>query len=293
MPVDSGDGWVDCACRRRHWGRYGAAGLFLQHGGEVLLQHRALWSHEGGTWGLPGGARHRDETARVAAEREAAEEALIAPGAARMLGELLVDHRTWSYTTVLARAAAAVHAAPGDAESVELRWVRAEDVSRLPLHSGFAASWPLLRESMSVAPTSLVVDAANVMGSRPDGWWRDRASAAGRLRAELSLLLHRPVPATALPAGPPRPALTAWYVSPVLVVEGAARSLPDTPAIPVVRAPGDGDDAIVATVRDRHARGEDVLVITADRELGRRATSAGAQVLGPRWLWTVLEAGSP
>ena len=62
-----GDGWVTCDLGHRHWGLYGAAGLLLHRptatGDEVLLQHRATWSHHGGTWGLLGGARHSDESA--------------------------------------------------------------------------------------------------------------------------------------------------------------------------------------------------------------------------------------
>ena len=69
-----GDGWVTCDLGHRHWGLYGAAGLLLHRptatGDEVLLQHRATWSHHGGTWGLLGGARHSDESAVEAALRE-------------------------------------------------------------------------------------------------------------------------------------------------------------------------------------------------------------------------------
>ena len=68
----------------------------------------------------------------------------------------------------------------------------------------------------------LVVDAANVVGSRPDGWWRDRPGAAARLVAAL---------AAALRSG----ALT----SPVTVIlEGAARS--GVPATPTETGPGQG-----------------------------------------------------
>ena len=34
-------------------------------------------------------------------------------------------------------------------------------------------------------PVTIVVDVANVMGSRPDGWWRDRPGAAVRLHDEV------------------------------------------------------------------------------------------------------------
>ena len=72
--MQSGDGWTRCALGHRHWGRYGAAGvLAVAPGPYVLLQHRAPWSHGGDTWGVPGGARHRTETADEGALRETVE----------------------------------------------------------------------------------------------------------------------------------------------------------------------------------------------------------------------------
>jgi YacP-like NYN domain len=117
----------------------------------------------------------------------------------------------------------------------------------------------------------LVVDAANVVGSRPDGWWRDRAKAAENLCRELI---------GAIDAGQ----LTA----PVLVVlEGAARKgvgEHEGAGLRVVHAPHSGDDAIAALVADAVADGQDVTVVTADRELRDRTRRAGGDVLGPRWL---------
>ena len=74
-----GDGWV-VSETGMYWGRHGAAGLLLRApradgSAAVLLQHRAPWSHQGGTWGLPGGARDSHETPEEAAKREAHEEA--------------------------------------------------------------------------------------------------------------------------------------------------------------------------------------------------------------------------
>src|SRR5699024_10964978 len=81
-----GDGWAVGPDGRRHWGRYGAAGLLLRAPGgdgrpQVLLQHRAAWSHEGGTWSIPGGARDSHEGAVEAAVREAGEECGLHEGA--------------------------------------------------------------------------------------------------------------------------------------------------------------------------------------------------------------------
>src|SRR5947209_18915297 len=83
-PRGDGDGWTRCARGHRHWGIFGAAGLQLWHEGSVLMQHRALWSHHGGTWGILGGARNSDETAALAAGREAQEEAGPEPGEYRI-----------------------------------------------------------------------------------------------------------------------------------------------------------------------------------------------------------------
>ncbi|MCX4472779.1 hypothetical protein C5N14_09415 [Micromonospora sp. MW-13] len=117
----------------------------------------------------------------------------------------------------------------------------------------------------------LIVDAANVVGSRPDGWWRDRAGAAARLRDALA-----PVADGGLPPLLPGPAEV------VLVVEGAARGVPAVPGVRVVAAPGSGDDAIVELVGATANRRR--LVVTADRELRGRVGVLGAEVRGPRWL---------
>ncbi|GAA4545116.1 NTP pyrophosphohydrolase [Streptomyces collinus] len=115
------------------------------------------------------------------------------------------------------------------------------------------------------SPVLVVVDAANVVGSVPDGWWRDRRGAAERLRDRLA---SEGVPAV---SGP---------VEIVLVVEGAARGVESVPGVQVSAAPGSGDDHIVEVVASAGDRS--VLVITADRELRRRVGELGAEVAGPR-----------
>ena len=143
---------------------------------------------------------------------------------------------------------------------------------------------------------TVVVDVANVMGARADGWWRDRAGAALRLCQQVIELAERGVPAGLMPGGLPAPA--AW----VLVLEGRARAAAadatDAAAaaaaaagaaaggvVRVVAAPNSGDDAIVAEVVSVDA---DRLVVTADRELRRRCEAAGAIVTGPGWLLRLL-----
>jgi 8-oxo-dGTP diphosphatase len=131
-----------------------------------------------------------------------------------------------------------------------------------------------------------VVDVANVMGARADGWWRDRAGAALRLSRSVAELAARGVPAERMPGAWPAP--SAW----VLVLEGQARaaaSLTDLPpAVRVVTAPGSGDDAIVAEVASLAAASSSCLVVTADRELRRRCAALGAGVAGPGWLIELL-----
>jgi 8-oxo-dGTP diphosphatase len=151
IPRGDGDGWTRCAQGHKHWGIYGAAGLLLRHRNgagvdRVLLQHRALWSHHGGTWGLLGGARNSDETAEHAAAREAAEEAGITPDSYTVAGEYVDDHGGWSYTTVVGRAAAEFAAPELTAESLAVDWVSVERMHDLPLHPGFAATWVKVRE---------------------------------------------------------------------------------------------------------------------------------------------------
>jgi hypothetical protein len=180
---------------------------------------------------------------------------------------------------------------------------------------------------ISEHPVTIVVDVANVMGSRPDGWWRDRAGAAVRLHAELVGLAAsgRGVPpgetdppdfvmvlegaakaaagrlsATSPSGSPPGKATpgaaTAGAATSGQATPGAATSGQATPGaattgaarpgeVRVVLAPGSGDDAIVAVVRELPGHR---VVVTADRELRERCVAAGATILGPGWLLALL-----
>lgn len=275
----SGDGWTTCAAGHRHWGRFGAAGLLLRRRSdprsEVLLQLRADWSHHGGTWGLPGGARDDGEPALHAALREAAEEAAVYPGAVRAEAGWTEDHGGWVYTTVIASAIADIRPRPAGGESAAVRWVAYDDVERLPLHPGFAGSWPMLRE-IGPAP-ELLVDAANTIGSRPDGWWRDRAGAVRRLRDQLAAAMADGLDlGETAESGPIR-----RWPNVTLVTEGAARGVEAVPGVRVVPAAGSGDDLLVDLAAEHRAQPRPVIVVTADRELRRRVQAVGAGVLGP------------
>jgi hypothetical protein len=165
---------------------------------------------------------------------------------------------------------------------------------------------------------TIIVDVANVMGARADGWWKDRAAAALRLCREVAALAARGVAEADLPAGLPAPEATApgdavpgpagagpderVYPGWVLVLEGRARQAADALGVvgesresrldldgaglaSVVLASGSGDDTIVRQLADLGGR---VVVTTADRELRARCERAGAVVTGPRWLLGLL-----
>jgi hypothetical protein len=122
----------------------------------------------------------------------------------------------------------------------------------------------------------LIVDAANVVGSRPTGWWRDRPGAARDFVARLRL-------ATA--EGKLTPPTVA-------VLEGAARRGVDegeVDGVRVVHAPGSGDDRLADLAKHAAADGAAVTLVTADRGLRERVRCDGVDVVGPSWLWSRLE----
>jgi 8-oxo-dGTP diphosphatase len=122
----------------------------------VLLQHRAPWSHQGGTWGLPGGARDSHESPEEAAVREAHEEAGLVSRLVSVRASVVTakaSGTSWTYTTVVADAAEQL-ATTANHESAEMRWVGEDEVDALPLHPGFAASWHRLRTVSEVLPLS-------------------------------------------------------------------------------------------------------------------------------------------
>jgi 8-oxo-dGTP diphosphatase len=157
VALHDGNGWVRCRCGARHWGLHGAAGLLLVRppasgGGEaeVLLQLRAGWTHQGGTWGLPGGARDSHEDAVAAALREAAEEVGVEAGRVSVAGSSVgTDHGDWRYDYVVARADRRLVARVLNDESDEVRWVALDEVHALRLHPALAATWPWLRTWLS------------------------------------------------------------------------------------------------------------------------------------------------
>ncbi|HJD79049.1 MAG TPA: NUDIX hydrolase [Corynebacterium pollutisoli] len=162
-----GNGWA-AGPGTKVWGRFGAAGLMLLAGREdphVLMQHRALWTNNGGTWALPGGARDSHESTQEAALREAVEECSLEPSLIEVLHESVTAGPypadpeqpelagDWTYTTVIARTTTGepLKTFPNE-ESVELRWVPLSELTQLPLMPAFAASLPALVQVIDRLP---------------------------------------------------------------------------------------------------------------------------------------------
>jgi hypothetical protein len=150
----------------------------------------------------------------------------------------------------------------------------------------------------------VVVDVANVMGARADGWWRDRAGAALRLCREVIALAERGDDTAgawvlvlegrareAIALLENQTALSEETVPPGDWVPPAADEAPTagrTSPVRLVSAPGSGDDAIVGVVAEVTARDESCRVVTADRELRQRCEELNASVVGPGWLLRLL-----
>ncbi|MEO5304894.1 MULTISPECIES: NUDIX domain-containing protein [Corynebacterium] len=145
-PELSGDGWSKGPGGVPVWGKFGAAGLFLVAGDEVLLQHRATWTNNGGTWGIPGGARDKPESPEQAALRETEEETGISPADVEVLDAVVTAgpfSEGWTYTTVLARTVSGQRlATTANEESAELRWVPFGQVEELELLKPFREALP-------------------------------------------------------------------------------------------------------------------------------------------------------
>jgi hypothetical protein len=119
----------------------------------------------------------------------------------------------------------------------------------------------------------LLIDAANVIGSRPTGWWRDRPGAARAFVERVS---------AAVEAG--------RIAEPVVVVlEGAARGGVEAGVahgVTVVHAPGSGDDTLLEVAGDAASQ---VTLVSADRALCQQAMDLGADVERPGWLIHLLD----
>jgi hypothetical protein len=113
--------------------------------------------------------------------------------------------------------------------------------------------------------TRWLVDAGNVVGSRPDGWWRDRQGATARLLDALREFAGEDDDVVVvLDAGPP---------------EWAGRSGPFEVAIAPRRGRDAADDEIARRL-DADADPSSIRVVTSDADLAQRARARGADVVG-------------
>ena len=112
-----------------------------------------------------------------------------------------------------------------------------------------------------------VVDAMNVIGSRPDGWWRDREGAIGRLVAQLDRWAE---------GGEERV---------TVMLEREPRGEVDARRVEVAWASAGGPDAADREILARLAEwleDDEVVVVTSDRDLKAKALAAGAEVVPSR-----------
>ena len=112
----------------------------------------------------------------------------------------------------------------------------------------------------------LVVDAMNVIGCRPDGWWADRDGALIRLVEDLG---DAGVPALVVADGAPVRDLPPGHHGPVELAYASRRG------------PNAADDEIAARVAALDDPSE-ATVATSDRDLARRVRAHGAVVVGAR-----------
>lgn len=291
MRTGDGDGWVTLADGSRRWGLHGASGLLLHAfdeagTGHVLLQHRAWWTHQGNTWGLPGGARNSGESSVAAALREFSEEVAGELGSITLAGIHRQDHQVWAFDTVLANLPERRAFSPGNSESESIRWVPLRKVPSMALIPAFGRTWPEIERALSER-LLLVVDAAT--GWRlPDSPLGGRPGAAERLRDELAELARVGLAGAAFP---PELALTPLhhrFPSVLVVVDARDRAPAPAPGVEVAPAPGADADTIAGLVGARSARARTV-VVTDDPVLRSRAATVGAHPLPSAWLLRALQ----
>ena len=150
VPDGSGNAFIHCSDGAIRWGRFGASGAVFciqeEDGPKVMLQKRSPLAHEGGTWSCAGGALDWGEDPLEGALREAEEEVGAVPPNHVVLGEyVFMPADDWTYTTAVVQ----VGRRFGESMNFEtdaVGWFTLDEVEELPLHKGFAAAWPHLKE---------------------------------------------------------------------------------------------------------------------------------------------------
>lgn len=258
--LHDGDGMCYNSTEEKRWGLNGAAGLLLRAPAEdgtplILMQHRAHWTNDGGTWGIPGGAIDSHESAIEGARREVEEETAVVldPERVRWTGVTSTFHFTWvierefhpygphatrdgrryfahnvqkkgrwTYTTICADLNTPATFHP-DEESLELAWLSEEEVSELPLIEGFAAAWP----GLQTLPAELYIDMDSIFAKRELRWWERPLKVADNLVTEVAQ--HRPwlwrrhdvkdfITESDLPHTPSEPGF--WWTKNAVAVQG-------------------------------------------------------------------------
>jgi predicted RNA-binding protein with PIN domain len=122
-----------------------------------------------------------------------------------------------------------------------------------------------------------IVDGMNVIGSRPDGWWRDRNRAMTRLVERLEQwAAAEGADVTVVFERPPSPPIESSVITVAHAPEAAANS---------------ADDEIVRLVR-ADGYPEQIQVATSDRALAQRVQAAGASVYPAERLRNLIDPRS-
>jgi 8-oxo-dGTP pyrophosphatase MutT (NUDIX family) len=204
-----GEGWTTCEQGHRHFGTEGGAGVLSYNRGpggdvRVLMQLRSVETHHGGTWGLPGGARHhRGEDPIEAGLREAGEENRLDPREVTVRGVHHDDHGGWAYDTVIGEMSHLADVWPASRESLDNAWVPLEEVPGLNLHPDLARAWPEVRAELDrilANPTEPTRTAGSPAPGPPapaiPGGFSPIADPRPRNFAEAAAIVHRWTPGT-------------------------------------------------------------------------------------------------
>jgi 8-oxo-dGTP pyrophosphatase MutT (NUDIX family) len=146
----NGDGFITVADGTMRWDRFGAAGVLARCGGQYFVAQRSAHCHQGGTWAIPGGALHSDESPLDGALRELAEEIGVTLDGFEIVTVHEDDHGGWCYWTVVLDVPSPFEAPDRlHWETSATAWVSVDELAALDLHPAFRAA--LLRLELLVS----------------------------------------------------------------------------------------------------------------------------------------------